>query len=61
MSKKPVTASPDETIRDVLVKMKEQKIKQLPVVDENDQFIGEISLNHLIKEYSKHMIQNLKT
>jgi CBS domain-containing protein len=61
MSKKPVTASPDETIRDIIVKMKEQKIKQLPVVDENDQFIGEICLNHLIKEYSKHMVQNLKT
>jgi CBS domain-containing protein len=61
MSKKPVTTSPDETIRDIIVKMKEQKIKQLPVVDENDQFIGEICLNHLIKEYSKHMVQNLKT
>jgi CBS-domain-containing membrane protein len=61
MSKKPVTASPDETIRDIIVKMKEQKIKQLPVVDENDRLIGEICLDHLIKEYSKHMIQNLKT
>jgi predicted transcriptional regulator len=29
MSKKPVTASPDETIREVLMKMKEQKIKHL--------------------------------
>jgi predicted transcriptional regulator len=54
MSKKPVTASPDETIRNVLMKMKEQKIKQLPVVDDTQQFIGEISLSHLLKEYLKH-------
>ena len=53
MSKKPVTASPDETIRDVLLMMKEQRIKQLPVVDENEQFIGEVSLSCLIEEYSK--------
>jgi CBS domain-containing protein len=53
MSKKPVTASPDEKIRDILVKMKEQKIKHLPVVDENIRLIGEISLSRLIQEYSK--------
>jgi CBS domain-containing protein len=53
MSKKPVTASPDETIRDVLLKMKEQKIKQLPIVDENRRLISEISLHILIQEYSK--------
>jgi CBS domain-containing protein len=53
MSKKPVTTSPDETIRDVLLKMKEQRIKQLPVVDENEQLIGEVSLNRLIQEYAK--------
>jgi len=57
MSKKPVTASPDNNIRDVLLKMKEQKIKQLPVVDENTHLIGEISLSHLIQEYSKHFSQ----
>jgi len=53
MSKKPVTASPDEKIRDILVKMKEQKIKHLPVVDNYGQLIGEISLSRIIKEYSK--------
>jgi predicted transcriptional regulator len=54
MSKKPVTASPEETIRDILVKMKEQKIKHLPVVDDYGQLIGEVSLNRIIQEYSKH-------
>jgi CBS domain-containing protein len=53
MSKKPVTTSPDETIRDVLLKMKEQKIKQLPVVDENRRLIGEVSLSRFIQEYLK--------
>jgi CBS domain-containing protein len=57
MSKKPVTASPDERIRDVLLKMKEHKIKQLPVVDENERLIGEISLNRLIQEYSKQQTE----
>jgi len=56
MSKKPVTASPDETIRDVVMKMKEQKIKHLPVVDESQQLIGEITLSRLIQEYvNKHI------
>jgi CBS domain-containing protein len=53
MSKKPVTASPDETVREILLKMKEQKIKHLPVVDENEHLIGELSLGHLIQEYLK--------
>jgi predicted transcriptional regulator len=56
MSKKPVTASPDEKIKEILVKMKEQKIKHLPVVDEYGLLIGEISLNRLIQEYSKQQI-----
>jgi predicted transcriptional regulator len=57
MSKKPVTTTPDENLKDVLQKMKEQKIKQLPVVDENAHLIGEISLSQLIQEYSKHFSQ----
>ncbi len=64
MSKKPVITSPDEKIRDVLMKMKEQKIKQLPVVDENERLIGEVSLSHLIQEYLKRQadcIQKKKT
>jgi len=53
MSKKPVTISPDFTIKDALILMKEQRIKLLPVIDESQCFIGEISLHHLLKEYSK--------
>lgn len=57
MSKKPVTASPEETLRNILLKMKEQKIKHLPVVDDYDSLIGEVSLHLIIKEYSKHFSQ----
>jgi CBS domain-containing protein len=57
MSKKPVTAAPDETIRAILVKMKEQKIKHLPIVDDYNQLIGEVSLPDIIQEYSKHLHQ----
>jgi CBS domain-containing protein len=53
MSKKPVITSPDETIRDIIVKMKEQKIKQLPVVDNYGQLIGEISLSGIIQICTK--------
>ena len=40
--------------------MKEQKIKQLPVVDENERLIGEISLSRLIQEYSKQQAESIK-
>jgi len=60
MSKKPVTTSPDETIKDVLLKMKEQKIKQLPVIDENQRLIGEVSLSRLIQEYANQHIDFVK-
>jgi CBS domain-containing protein len=53
MSKKPVTASPDETIRDIIVKMKEQKIKHVPIIDNYGQLIGEISLSSIIQVYTK--------
>lgn len=54
MSQKPVTASADETIRELLVRMKEYKIKHLPIVDDTHRLIGEVSLSHIIRFYSKH-------
>lgn len=51
MSKKPVIASPEENIRDILTKMKEQKIKHLPVINDQNQLIGEISLSRIIQLY----------
>jgi len=51
MSTLPITATPHDKIADVISQMKQQKIKQLPVVDENNRLIGEITLTHLIDEY----------
>jgi len=58
MSKRPVTTSSEEKIRDVILKMKQHKIKQLPVVDENDKLLGEISLNNFIENYKKEQAKN---
>jgi len=54
MSKQPITADPNEKIIDVIVKMKQYKIKQVAVVDENERLIGEVTLSRLIQEYLKH-------
>jgi len=55
MSKKPVTTTPEGTIKDILRKMKEQKIKHLPVLDDSDTLVGEVSLTLIIEEYIKHL------
>ena len=56
MTKKPVTASLEDTVRDVIVRMKQFKVKQLPVVDPKGLFLGDISLRQLIEKYSKEMV-----
>jgi len=53
MSKQPLTVRTNGKIIKVIETMKEQHIKQLAVVDEQDHLIGEITLSRLIKEYSK--------
>ncbi|MCX6663187.1 MAG: CBS domain-containing protein [Euryarchaeota archaeon] len=60
MSKRPITADLNEKIIDVIAKMKQHKIKQLPVVDENERLIGEVSLSRLIQEYSKRQAEIIK-
>jgi CBS domain-containing protein len=60
MSKRPITAEPNERIIDVIAKMKQHKIKQLPVIDENERLIGEVSLSRLIQEYSKRQTEIIK-
>jgi CBS domain-containing protein len=62
MSTQPITADPDEKIIDVIIKMKQHKTKQLPVVDKNKRIIGEITLHRLIREYAKrhHEVTQLK-
>jgi len=56
MSKNPITASPEETIRDVIAKMKEHKVKQLPVVDHHGMLLGDITLHQFIDKYCRELI-----
>ena len=53
MSKKPITVSCDDGIVDVLAKMKQYRVRRLPVVDEKHTLIGELTLHHLIYQYHK--------
>jgi predicted transcriptional regulator len=53
MSAQPISAKPDDTIGDIITKMKQHKIKQLPVLDKDDRLIGELTLHQLIVEYLK--------
>ena len=57
MSKRPIIADLNEKIIDVIAKMKQHKIKQLPVVEENERLIGEVTLSRLIQEYSKRQAE----
>jgi CBS domain-containing protein len=56
MSKKPVPASPEETVRDVIVKMKQFHVKQLPVVDHEGVLLGDITLHQFIESYYKEIL-----
>jgi predicted transcriptional regulator len=51
MSKQPITTTLDEKIVTIVTKMKQHKIKQLPVIDDQGVLIGEINLSQLISEY----------
>jgi CBS domain-containing protein len=57
MSKRPITTDSNEKIIDVITKMKQHKIKQLPVVDDTERLIGEITLVQLIQEYTKQQTE----
>ena len=53
MSKKPITVSYDDSIVNVLAKMKQYRVRRLPVVDKKHTLIGELTLHHLIYQYQK--------
>ncbi len=58
MSKNPVKVSPEEKIKDIIIMMKQHKVKQMPVVDENDKLLGEVTLHHFIDKYNKEKNKN---
>lgn len=51
MKKDPITTTADEKIAGVLQKMIKHRIRRLPVVSENNEIKGEITLKHLIHKY----------
>jgi len=59
MSKNPIKTYPEEKIRDVIAKMKQHKVKQLPVVDQNDKLLGEITLRHFIGKYKEEQAKTV--
>jgi len=50
MTQNPITCKPSETVVHVLVKMMRHHIRRIAVV-ENDEFLGEITLQNLIHKY----------
>ena len=56
MAKKPVAASPEESVREVIVKMKQFHVKQLPVVDHEGMLLGDITLHQFIERYYKDIL-----
>ena len=53
MSTKPVTVFPDETMARVIETMRQQKIKQVAVVDKQGTLLGEVTLSRLIQEFAQ--------
>ncbi|MDH7506972.1 MAG: CBS domain-containing protein [Candidatus Thermoplasmatota archaeon] len=58
MSKNPIKASIEEKVKDIIIIMKQHKIKQIPVVDENDKLLGEITVHDFIEKYDKEITKN---
>ena len=51
MNKDPITSRLDEKIVDVLQKMIKHRIRRLPVVNKENNILGEITLQHLIHKF----------
>ncbi|MGB6301930.1 MAG: CBS domain-containing protein [Rivularia sp. (in: cyanobacteria)] len=53
MSKKPVTITPDKTLREAAKIMRDRKIHRLPVLDDSEQVIGMLSLSDIIRDMAQ--------
>jgi len=58
MSTQPIVAHTEDPIVDVIMIMKQHQITQLPVVDDTDRLIGEITLRRLLQEYIKQQTES---
>jgi CBS domain-containing protein len=56
MTENPVTANPNETVEDALLRMKEINVRHLPVVDEDGKPVGVVSIRDILS----YMIDYLK-
>ncbi len=59
MTENPVTASPRETIDDALSRMKEIRVRHLPVVDEEGKPIGVVSIRDIM-DYVLEVLRKAK-
>ena len=55
MTENPITASPEESVLEALVKMSEARIRHLPVVDENGKPLGMVSYRDIMNIIPKLM------
>lgn len=53
MSKKPVTITPDKTLREAAKIMRDRKIHRLPVIDDSEKIIGMLSLSDIIRDMAQ--------
>jgi predicted transcriptional regulator len=56
MSKKPVTVFLDQTVREIIMKMKQFRVKQLPVVDHEGMLLGDVTLHQFIESYYNEIL-----
>jgi len=49
MTENPITGRPDETVLEALSKMKEAKIRHLPVVDDENRPLGMVSVRDILE------------
>ena len=61
MTTDPVTLGPDASIQDAIKILRERKIRHLPVVRENGQIIGMISLRKLLHDQIQELLDELRS
>ncbi|MEC7703604.1 MAG: CBS domain-containing protein, partial [Pseudomonadota bacterium] len=45
-----ISCRPNDTVKDVMAVMEENKIRHVPVIDENNVLIGMFGYSHLLKD-----------
>ncbi len=53
MTKNIITANPNEELQKAIEKMKKNKVKRLPVIDDDDTLVGIISFSDVVKKFAE--------